>query len=110
MKHSCEYNDYTSLNLTKLDILDEFDEIKVAVSYKINGTEQDTYPASVDAQEAVEPVYQTFKGWKTSTTATKRWQDLPEQARTYVEFIEGFLGVPVKWIGVGPAREDMIVR
>jgi adenylosuccinate synthase len=110
IKHSHACNDYTSLNLTKLDVLDDFAELKIATSYTYNGQTLDGFPANPEMLAKVEPVYETLQGWQKPTTGAKSWFDLPVEAREYVEFIEGFTGVKVKWIGVGPAREHMIAR
>ncbi|KAF2466700.1 Adenylosuccinate synthetase [Lindgomyces ingoldianus] len=110
IKHSHICNDYTSLNLTKLDVLDDFDELKVATAYSYNGESLDSFPANPEMLTKVDVVYETLPGWKKPTTGAKAFYDLPPQARQYVEFIEKFVGVKVKWIGVGPAREHMIVR
>lgn len=110
IKYSCAINHYTSFNLTKLDILDDFDEIKVAVSYKVDGQDLPSFPGTMDVLNKVEPVYKTFPGWKTKTVGVKTFEALPENARKYIEFVEQFTGVGVKWIGTGPARDAMITR
>ncbi|MCJ1473735.1 hypothetical protein MMC13_002386 [Lambiella insularis] len=106
--HAC--NDYTALNLTKLDVLDDFEEIKIATAYKYNGQTLESFPASIEMLENVEVVYETLPGWKQPTTSVKHYHDLPPNARKYVEWIESFVGVPIKYIGTGPDRESMIYR
>lgn len=108
VKYSCQVNCYTQLNLTKLDVLDDFDEIRVATGYKGH----ETFPADLDAleRERLEVEYVTFKGWQTKTTGIQKWEELPKIAQEYVEYVEKEVGVPIKWIGTGPKREDMIVR
>ncbi|KAF2685521.1 Adenylosuccinate synthetase [Lentithecium fluviatile CBS 122367] len=110
IKHSHACNDYTSLNLTKLDVLDDFEELKVAISYSYNGQQLEGFPANPEILAKVEVHYETLPGWKKPTTGAKSFYDLPIQARKYIEFIEKFTGVKVKWIGVGPARDHMITR
>lgn len=110
LKYSTAINHYTSFNFTKLDVLDDFDELLVAEAYKIDGQTIDAFPATVEQLQKVEPVYKTFKGWKTNTTGVQTYEGLPHEARTYIEFVEQYTGVPVKWIGTGPAREAMITR
>ena len=110
MKYSTAVNHYTSLNLTKLDILDDFDSIKVATAYKVDGQILDSFPADLQRLSRVEVVYKTLPGWQKPSTGAKAYYDLPKNARAYVEFIEEFVGVKVKYIGTGPAREDMIIR
>ncbi|KAF8474890.1 Adenylosuccinate synthetase [Kalaharituber pfeilii] len=111
LKYSTAINCYTSLNLTKLDILDGLRELKVAVAYKVDGQELDSFPADLSILERVEPVYKTFPGWVgMSTTNATSYYDLPKFARDYVEFIEESIGIPIEYVGVGPARENMLKR
>lgn len=112
-RYSTAINHYTSLNLTKLDILDDFDEIKVGVAYVLpDGTRStSSYPADAEVLDKVTVEYETLPGWKSNTTGITRYEDLPPNARAYVEYIEKELGgVPIKWIGNGPARDHMIER
>ncbi|KAL2141103.1 hypothetical protein VTI28DRAFT_2793 [Corynascus sepedonium] len=112
LKYSASVNYYTAWNLTKLDVLDTFPTIKVAVAYKDpdTGEELEYFPADLGYLERCEVVYKEFEGWQTTTTAVKKFEDLPRQAQSYVNFVEEYTGVPVKWIGTGPARDDMIYR
>lgn len=97
MKYSHDLNDYTALNLTKLDILDEFEELQVGVAYEIDGQELESFPASVDTLAQVKVKYVTLPGWKgKSTFGIQGFYDLPVNARKYIEFIETFLGVKVR--------------
>jgi len=112
VKYSHAINHYTALNLTKLDILDTFPVIKVAVAYKDpkTGEEIPSFPADQKLLESAEVVYKEFEGWNKSTTSVTSYYGLPVKAREYIEFIEEFVGVKIGWIGTGPKREDMIVR
>ncbi|KAI0010241.1 Adenylosuccinate synthetase, partial [Xylariaceae sp. FL0662B] len=112
VKYSTAINHYTALNLTKLDVLDSFPTIKIAIGYKDSATGQEVplFPASLSQLERVEVIYHEMPGWLKPTTKTRNWDDLPKEARDYVEFIEKFIGVQVKWIGTGPDRDDMINR
>lgn len=103
LKFSCAVNHYTALNLTKLDILDTFPVIQVAVAYKdpVTGDLLDYFPADLEYLEKCEVVYEEFKGWQTPITSVKKYEDLPKEAKEYIEFIEKFLSVPIKWIGTG---------
>lgn len=96
VKFSQDVNGYTALNLTKLDILDDFDEIKVAISYSHNGSKLDSFPANGRILSNVDVQYKTFPGWKKSTYGARAFYDLPPQARDYITFIETFVGVPVR--------------
>ncbi|ETS86363.1 Adenylosuccinate synthetase [Pestalotiopsis fici W106-1] len=110
VKYSTSINYYTALNLTKLDVLDTFETIKIAVGYKVDGQELDSYPADLDILDRAEVIYHEMPGWQKPTTNAKSYYDLPKQAREYIEFIENFVGVKIKWIGTGPDREAMIKR
>ena len=95
--------------LTKLDILDGFDEIKVCVGYRLNGREIDYLPASEHAQAEVEPIYETVEGWQDATANARSWAELPAQAIKYVRRIEELIGCPVALLSTSPEREDTIL-
>src|SRR5215510_2978858 len=97
------------LALTKLDILDGFDEIKVCVRYRLEGREIDYLPAGEQAQARVEPVYETIEGWKQPTAHARSWAQLPAQAIKYVRRIEELVGCPVALLSTSPEREDTIL-
>jgi adenylosuccinate synthase len=97
------------LALTKLDILDGFDEIKVCVGYKLDGREIDYLPAGEQAQSRVEPIYETIPGWKEATAKARSWAELPGQAIKYVRRIEELTGCPVALLSTSPEREDTIL-
>ncbi len=97
------------LALTKLDILDGFDEIKVCVGYRLEGREIDYLPAGERAQARVEPVYETIAGWKEPTARARSWAQLPAQAIKYVRRIEELIGCPVALLSTSPEREDTIL-
>ncbi|XP_037551196.1 adenylosuccinate synthetase isozyme 1 [Nematolebias whitei] len=101
-------NGFTAIALTKLDILDVLDEIKVGVAYKLNGKKIPHFPANMNILHKVEVEYETLPGWKTDTSAARKWNDLPARAQNYIRFIENHTGVPIKWVGVGKSRECMI--
>ena len=95
--------------LTKLDVLDELDEINLCVAYKLNGKEIDYFPAAVEDQLNVKPVYKTFKGWKSKTQGIKKFDDLPNNAKIYVKAIEEFIETKISSISTSPEREDTIL-
>ncbi|MFO7307521.1 MAG: adenylosuccinate synthase [Pseudomonadota bacterium] len=95
--------------LTKLDILDGFDEIKVCVGYKLDGEVLDHLPASQGAQARVEPIYETIEGWPGTTAGARSWADLPAQAIKYVRRIEELIGAPVALLSTSPERDDTIL-
>lgn len=107
-RYSTWINGYTSLNLTKLDVLDGFEEIQIATGYKLDGKLIEGFPADLDRLGQVEVIYETLPGWKSDITGCRTWEDLPENAQKYVKFVEDYLGVKIQYIGVGPARESTI--
>ncbi|KAL6744056.1 hypothetical protein Aduo_017031 [Ancylostoma duodenale] len=110
LRRSAQINGYTAIALTKLDILDSFKEIKVAIGYRLDGKPIEAPPAQAAAWDRVEVEYKIFPGWEVTTTCIRKWEDLPPKCREYVLFIESFIQVPIKWIGVGADRESLIVR
>lgn len=113
VQYAHRLNGYRSLNLTKLDVLDELDEVKIGVAYKINGERlpPGMMPSTLEDLENVEVEYETMPGWKTSLAKCRSFEELPTEAKAYVERIEELAGgVPVSWVGVGPGREDMAKR
>jgi adenylosuccinate synthase len=97
------------LALTKLDILDGFDEIKVCVGYRLDGREIDYLPAAEHAQARVEPIYETIPGWREKTAHARSWADLPAQAIKYVRRLEELIGCPAAVLSTSPEREDTIL-
>jgi adenylosuccinate synthase len=103
---------YSSIALTKVDVLDSFERLLVARAYRdpVDGREWNTVPASTSVYERLEPVYEELAGWQTDTTACRSWSDLPPEARAYVERLEELAGVRIAHVSVGPERDQMIVR
>ncbi|XP_020937155.1 adenylosuccinate synthetase isozyme 1 isoform X1 [Sus scrofa] len=108
LRYAHMINGFTALALTKLDILDTLDEVKVGVSYKLSGKRIPYFPANQEILQKVEVEYETLPGWKTDTTGARKWEDLPPQAQSYIRFVENHVGVAVKWVGVGKSRDSMI--
>ncbi len=95
--------------LTKLDVLDELDEIKMCVQYDLDGKKIDHLPASVEDQLKIKPVYKTFPGWKKSTKGIKVIEDLPDNAKNYISQVEDFIGTKISSVSTSPEREDTIL-
>ena len=95
--------------LTKLDILDGFDEIKICTGYRLDGAVIDRLPASQAAQGRIEPIYESFAGWDGTTAGARSWADLPAQAIKYVRYIEELVGAPVSLLSTSPERDDTIL-
>jgi len=99
----------SGIALTKLDVLDGLDEIKICTGYELDGVKLDYLPASIGAQARVKPIYETFAGWKQTTKGARKWADLPAQAVKYVRHIEELIGAPVALLSTSPEREDTIL-
>ena len=95
--------------LTKLDVLDKLDEIKICVAYEINGKKIDYLPAAVDDQLKVKPIYKTYDGWKSSTVGIKNFDELPKNAKMYIQDLEKFIETKISSISTSPEREDTIL-
>jgi adenylosuccinate synthase len=110
IRYSAAINGFDSLVLTKLDVMDELDEIPVCVAYRIGGATTCEIPATFRELAKVEPVYERLPGWKTSTKGVSRWEELPAAARQYLLFLERQSGVEVGCISTGPERMETILR
>ncbi|PZC77826.1 hypothetical protein B5X24_HaOG202937 [Helicoverpa armigera] len=108
LRYTAMVNGYTSICLTKMDILDTLPEIKVGIAYKLNGKKIEYFPSSMAELSSVEVEYKTLPGWACSIEDVRQLDKLPEPARNYVKYIEDFLQIPVKYIGVGQGRESII--
>tara|TARA_Y100000590_G_scaffold422266_1_gene526779 strand:+ start:4737 stop:6029 length:1293 start_codon:yes stop_codon:yes gene_type:complete len=95
--------------LTKLDVLDELDEIKMCIKYELNGKEIDYLPAAAEDQLKIKPIYKTFPGWKSSTQGIKNIEALPEKAKDYIYALEDFIGTKISSISTSPERKDTIL-
>ncbi|MBL41489.1 MAG: adenylosuccinate synthase [Rhodospirillaceae bacterium] len=110
VKQVAQISGIKGLALTKLDVLDGFDEIKICIKYKIGNKFIDYIPSSISEQSEVEPVYESIRGWKTSVRGIRNWLDLPREAKEYIQFLEKQIGVDVDIITTSPEREDTIVK
>ena len=110
LRHATRVNSLTEIALTKLDVLDTFDEVKVCTGYTINGTVMRNYPDRPDMLAHAVPVYETLPGWKSSTEGITKFADLPQSAQQIVKIVERETGIPVSMVGTGPSRDAMVVR
>ncbi len=108
-RYAAELNGFDSVALTKLDVLDELDEIKVCIGYEINGKRINTFPADAQDLRDIKPIYETIEGWKAETLGTTRFEELPDKARKYVEFLSRSIGVEIGLISTGPERDQTII-
>ncbi|HNT30149.1 MAG TPA: adenylosuccinate synthase [bacterium] len=110
VRQAAVINGADEIALMKLDVLDELDEIKVATHYMLAGQRIDVFPSDMDELERSTPAYETFSGWKQSTVGLTRYEQLPDKAKEYINFIEKQVGIPVTMISTGPGREETIRR
>ncbi|MGZ4779340.1 MAG: adenylosuccinate synthase, partial [Thermoanaerobaculia bacterium] len=110
LRTSAMLNGIDEIALTKLDVLDEVDEIPVCTSYNVHGEDWKTFPAFAVAHNDYKPVYRTFKGWKRSTAGTTSFDKLPQQALDYIRFIEEETECRISIVSTGPRREETIIR
>jgi adenylosuccinate synthase len=109
VRQVCKVSGIDGIALTKLDVLDGFDELKVCVGYKLDGERIERLPAGQNAQARIEPIYETLEGWSQSTRGARSWSDLPAQAIKYVRQIEELIECPVTLLSTSPEREDTIL-
>ena len=109
VRQTIKISGINGIALTKLDVLDELEEIKMCVAYELNGKKIDYLPAAVDDQLKVKPVYKSFKGWKTSTKGIKKFDELPKNAKIYVRELESFVEAKLSSISTSPERKDTIL-
>ncbi|MDD3902585.1 MAG: adenylosuccinate synthase [Sphaerochaeta sp.] len=106
--YSCWINGFTGIALTKLDILDSFEKLKICVAYKVNG-EVIKYLPETALQEIAEPIYEEYDGWMSDTSSVRKWEDLPKNAQLYCKRLGELIGAPIKYISVGPERDQIII-
>ena len=99
----------TDIALTKLDVLSYMDEIPICAHYTLNGEQIDYFPFPAILPDA-KPVWETMPGWKCDISGVRKWEDLPQAARDYVEYVEKAIGCPITYVSVGPERDSIILR
>ena len=109
VRQTIKVSGINGIALTKLDVLDELDEIKMCVAYELDGKKVDYLPAAVDDQLKVKPIYKSFKGWKSSTKGIKNFEKLPDNAKIYIKELEKFIETKVSSISTSPERNDTIL-
>ena len=108
VRYGARVNGLSGLAITKLDVLDSFDEIKIATAYEIDGQRCDEFPDDMARLERAAPVYETVPGWKESTSGARSVQELPEKARAYLRRLEELTGVPAWYVSIGTERDEII--
>jgi adenylosuccinate synthase len=109
MRRSAEINSLSGICLTKMDVLDGLETLKIAIGYSVDGKHVDVPPIGADAYEKCKPEYIEVPGWSETTVGVRKYEDLPANAKAYIKKIEEVVGVPVDIISTGPDRADTIV-
>jgi adenylosuccinate synthase len=109
LKRSIQINGVSGLCVTKLDVMDGMEQVRIGIGYKIDGKFSDILPVGAESLDGCEPVYEDMPGWSTSTVGVKRYEDLPKEARNYLERIAKICEVPVDMVSTGPDRDETIV-
>jgi adenylosuccinate synthase len=109
LRHAVRLNSLTELALTKLDVLDGFEELRICIGYRIGDREYDYLPPHPQDQARVEPVYEVIEGWSGSTAGARSWAELPAQAIKYIRRVEELIRCPVALVSTSPEREDTIL-
>jgi len=108
LKYACMINGVSQLVMTKADVLDELETLNICTAYNINGEETNRVPFQMEGV-GLQPVYQEFQGWKKDISSIKKFEELPAEMKTYIEFINSSLGAPVNYISNGPGTDQLIV-
>jgi adenylosuccinate synthase len=109
VRQTIKISGINGIALTKLDVLDELDEIKMCVEYELNGKKIDYLPAASEDQFSIKPIYKTFPGWKSQTQGIRNLKDLPDNAKRYIHALEDFIGARISSISTSPERDDTIL-
>ena len=109
VRQTVKISGINGIALTKLDVLDELDEIKICVEYELNGKKIDYLPAASEDQFNIKPIYKTFPGWKSKTQGVRNMKDLPENAKKYIYALEDFIGAKISSVSTSPERDDTIL-
>ena len=110
VKYSASLNGINGLALTMVDVLSAFDEVRVCVGYEVDGERVDQFPMHQTDLHHARPIYESLPGWGVGVRGCRRREELPEEARGFVEFIEDEIGAPLRMISVGPERDQAIVE
>jgi len=109
VRQTCATSGVNGIALTKLDVLDGFELLKICVGYELDGTRLDYLPTAADSQARCRPVFEEMPGWSASTEGARSWADLPAEAIKYVRRVEELIGTPVALLSTSPEREDTIL-
>jgi adenylosuccinate synthase len=110
LRHAVRLNSLSELTITKLDVLDAFDTVRVCVAYEADGRRLDRFPDDQSLLHKARPVYEELPGWSTDLSSATEPDHLPAAARDYIAFLEDQVGVPIRLVGVGPGRDQYVQR
>jgi adenylosuccinate synthase len=108
VRYAARVNGLTGLAVTKLDVLDSFEEVPIGIAYQLDGDQCEEMPAEVSALSRVRPIYEKHRGWRQPTGTARRLADLPSAARAYLDRLEELSGVPIRYVSVGTRRDQII--
>lgn len=109
VRQAVKINGINGIAFTKIDVLDTFEELKICVGYELDGKKIDYFPSGQEAQKSVKPIYETHKGWMSSTAGIQKWEDLPKEAVDYIHRIEELIETKISLVSTSPSREDTIL-
>ena len=109
LRYSMTINGIEQIAITKLDVLDGFDEIRICTGYEANGKRLKTFPTDLQTLARVQPVYESYPGWKQELSGIRDYKDLPANAQRYLETIASLTGIPIRIVSVGPRRDQTIL-
>jgi len=109
VKQTCQISGIKGIALTKIDVLDELEEINICIAYELDGKKIDYFPSSLKDQLTLKPIYKIMKGWNKDISGINKWDDLPENAKKYISFIAEYCGVKISSVSTSPKREDSIL-
>ena len=109
VRQSCAISGVTGIALTKLDVLDGFDRVKICTGYRLHGKVLDYLPSNAADQAAAEPIYEEMDGWRETTAGARSWAELPAQAIKYIQRVQELIETPVALVSTSPEREDTIL-
>ena len=109
VRQACAISGVTGIALTKLDVLDGFEKLRICTGYRLNGKIMDYFPSNASDQANVEPIYEEIEGWSETTAGVRSWVDLPAQAIKYIKRVEELIQCPVALVSTSPEREDTIL-
>jgi adenylosuccinate synthase len=110
LRYSQRVNSFTELAITKLDVLSGLPELRVCVAYELEGRRIEGFPVWASELASARPIYESLPGWEEDIRGVRSFEDLPANARRYLEFVEDALGIPVTLVGVGPREEELVVH